>query len=208
MAATNSKGIPDNPFRKLRLAEGLSQYDLAKRTGLSKHAILRLEQGCFAEPLPTVINYFTESHTRSRKPVSRSFLIDAYRDFQYYTRRKNAGCLGYNLMLILPTCPVGIHPLTYLREGHGINPTALSKLLCISQSTIVYFEKRSLNQATVPQQLISALHDAEYSEEETDLLAKKYNEYRAWLRADKNLRLVHNTDTDTDTSNTKESASV
>lgn len=182
--------IPDNPFRKLRLQENLSQYDLAKRTGLSKHAILRLEQGCYAEPLPSVINYFTDSFTRSRPQVSRSYLLDAYSEFQYATRKSNAHCLGYNLLLTLPTTPVGIHPLVYLREGHGINPTALSKLLCISQSTIVYFEKRSLNQATVPAQLIVALHDAEYTEEETSLLADKYQEYRSWLRADKNLRLV------------------
>lgn len=186
---------PDNPFRKLRLQEGISQYDLSRRVGLSKHAILRLEQGCFAEPLPSVINYFTDSHTKSRKPVSRGYLIDAYREFQYYTRQSNAGCLGHNLMLILPTCPVGIHPLTYLREGHGINPTALSKLLCISQSTVVYFEKRSLNQATVPAQLVTALHDAEYSEEETDLLSLKYQEYRDWLRSEKKLTLVKNTPT-------------
>lgn len=182
--------LPHNPFRKLRIAEGISQYELSRRVGLSKHAILRLEQGCFAEPLPSVINYFTDTHTRSRKPVSKSYLLETYRDFQYETRRSNAGLLGHNLLFTLPNCPVGIHPLTYLREGHGINPTALSKLLCISQSTVVYFEKRSLNQATVPTQLITALHDAEYTEEETNLLAKKYQGYRTWLRADKNLRLV------------------
>lgn len=184
--------LPDNPFRKLRISEGISQYDLAKRTGLSKHAILRLEQGCFAEPLPTVIQYFTDGMGHLSRPVSKTYLLEAYRDFQYAVRKSNAGCLGHNLMLILPTCPVGIHPLTYLREGHGINPTALSKLLCISQSTVVYFEKRSLNQATVPAQLISALHDAEYTEEETDLLISKYSDYRAWLRSEKKLTLVKN----------------
>jgi DNA-binding XRE family transcriptional regulator len=187
-------GIPDNPFRRLRTQEGISQYELGKRTGCSKHAILRLEQGCYAEPLPVIINYFVDTFSRTSKPVSRSYLLDAYKEFQYETRKSNAHCLGYNLLLTLPNCPVGIHPLVYLREGHGINPTALSKLLCISQSTIVYFEKRSLNQNTVPQQLVSALHDAEYTEEETDLLASKYQEYRNWLRADKNLRLVPNTD--------------
>ena len=182
--------IPDNPFRKLRKAEGISQYELARRLGLTKHAILRLEQGCFADPLPSVVTYFVEAQGNHTKPVSKTYLLDAYREFQYETRRSNAHCLGYNLNLTLPNCPVGIHPLTYLREGHGINPTALSKLLCISQSTIVYFEKRSLNQATVPAQLVTALHDAEYTEEETNLLAQKYDEYRDWLRADKNLRLV------------------
>ena len=113
----------DNPFRNLRIKEGISQYELARRVGLSKHAILRLEQGCFAEPLPTIINYFTEAHGNFAKPVSRSYLLEEYRNFQYHVRRSNAGCLGYDLTLTLPVLPVGIHPLTYLREGHGINPT-------------------------------------------------------------------------------------
>ena len=185
--------IPDNPFRKLRTKLGISQYELARRTGLSKHAILRLEQGCYSEPLPSVINYFVahfaKSSTHSAQ-ITRPQLEADYREFQYAVRYSNAGLLGHDLPLILDGLPVGIHPLTYLREGHGLNPTELAKRLCISQSTIVYFEKRSINQQTVPAQLISALHDAEYDTEDTDALVDAYAKYRTWLKAEKKLTLV------------------
>jgi transcriptional regulator with XRE-family HTH domain len=174
-----------NPFRELRTRQGISQYELARRAGISKHAILRLEQGCYAEPLPSVLEYFLKYFD-----IPQYKLLEQYREFQYNIRFSNALLLGDSLTERLLSCPVGLHPLTYLREGVGLNPTQLAKALCISQSTIVYFEKSSIHQKTVPNQLMGALHDAEYTMEDTDSLVLRYHEYRKWLTASKELTLV------------------
>lgn len=173
-----------NPFRELRLRQGISQYDLANRIKISKHAVLRLEQGCYEKPLPSVVEYFTNHYP----DISSFSLIRQYEEFQYETRRSNAGLLGD--LSTLKDCPVGDHPLTWIRTAHGYNPTSLAKALCISQSTVVYFERRAVHQHTVPNQLLRALHDADYSEQETDYLVEAYFRYRRWLNSNKELTLV------------------
>lgn len=175
-----------NPFRELRTRQGISQYELARRAGLSKHAILRLEQGCYAKPLPSVLEYFESTYPT----LSNYVLLEQYREFQYETRRSNALLLGDSIVDSLKSCPVGTHPLTYLRSNRDINPTQLAKMLCISQSTITYFEKSSIHQHSVPVQLINALHDADYTEHDTDSLKNHYAVYRKWLNASKELSLV------------------
>jgi transcriptional regulator with XRE-family HTH domain len=175
-----------NPFRELRTRQGISQYELARRVSISKHAVLRLEQGCYEKPLPSVIDYFL-GHFPS---ITRFTLVADYEAFQYQTRASNAHLLGQSLKDELTGCPVGIHPLVFLRHNHGINPTELSKRLCISQSTVVYFEQRSVHQHTVPEQLTKALHDADYLEADTDALVEAYKDYRTWLTSSKGLTLV------------------
>lgn len=171
-----------NPFRELRLRQGISQYELARRIGCSKHAILRLEQGMYYEPLPSVIDYFI-SHNPTT--LNRLTLLQEYQDFQVSIRTLNSRLLG-DLILELTACPVGTHPLTYLRESRGINLTELAKRLCISQSTAGYFEKSPIHQKTVPEQLIHALWDADYTEQETDALKEAYAGYREWVIEQRN----------------------
>lgn len=177
MAANKS-----NPFRELRTKQGISQYELARRIGCSKHAVLRLEQGMYYEPLPSVIEYFISYYPQ----LNRLSLIRDYVDFQVHTRESNARLLG-DLLTELPTVPVGTHPLTYLRENRGINLTELAKRLCVSQSTIGYFEKSPIHQKTVPDQLIHALQDADYTEAETHALVEAYITYREHLVASRSI---------------------
>lgn len=173
-----------NPFRVLRLKQGLSQYQLADRAGVSKHAVLRLEQGMYDKPLPSLIDYFLDTDT-----LPYQTLIQEYSDFQIATREANPRLLG-DIAFLLTQCPVGTHPLTYLRLRNKLNPTELAKRLCISQTIIVHFEKRSIHQHTVPQQLLEALQDADYSEVEIDLFKKSYAEYRQHVLDSRELRLV------------------
>lgn len=173
-----------NPFRELRLRQGISQYELARRANISKHAVLRLEQGCYDKPLPSIIEYFAAYFP----DISHYHITKEYEEFQYATRVSNAGLLGN--MRDLLTCPVGTHPLAWIRTNHGFNPTSLAKALCISQSTIVYFERNAVHQHTVPNQLLRALHDADYTEQDTDYLVEAYFRYRAWLNASKELTSV------------------
>jgi len=173
-----------NPFRELRLKQGISQYDLAHRAHISKHAVLRLEQGCYEKPLPSIINYFIGFYPN----LTNYGLTAAYEEFQYETRKSHAGLLGPLTQLI--DCPVGIHPLVWLRTNYGYNPTSLAKALCISQSTIVYFERKSVHQHSVPAQLLRALHDADYTTQETDYLVRAYDRYRRFLNDRKELTSV------------------
>lgn len=177
---------PINPFRTLRNRLGISQYELARRAGITKHAILRLEQGCYDTPLPSILEYFVSQDPH----LSRVTLMDEYAEFQYQTRVNNHGLFGDHFSQVLEHCPVGTHPFTFLRTVHHLNPTQVAKLLCIQQSTVVYFERNAIRQHTVPKVLIKALHDADYSSMDTDALESAYNSYRTWLSASKELTLV------------------
>lgn len=177
----------DNPFRALRERQGISQYELARRVGISKHAILRLEQGMYAQPLPAVVNYFLGYFPKLYSSPSR--LIQEYENFQIETRQYNSRLIG-DIHTDLTSLPVGTHPLTYLRENYGLNLTEFAKKLCIAQNVVFYFEKRSIHQHTVPDQLVHALWDADYTEAETDHLAEAYAGYREWITENRNFKLV------------------
>lgn len=179
--------IPLNPFKDIRLRANLSQYEVARRSGVTKHAVLRLEQGMYADPLPTLVDYFVSNY-----PITQSQLLQDYEDFQVATRESNTRLLGDFDDLEI-ACPVGEHPLTYLRERMGYNPTQLAKMLCLSQTVISYFEKRSIHQHSVPEQLINALHDADYTEQETKVLENCYETYRLRLVKTQDVRLVNST---------------
>ena len=174
---------PDrNPFRRLRTRQGISQYELARRCGISKHAVLRLEQGTFANPLPSVVNYFTTSFPKDYP--TPALLVSQYSDFQYEVRSSNSRLFG-NIIDELKTLPVGTHPLVYLRTNRGISSTGVAKQLCIAQNTVYYFENSPIHQHTVPEQLIHALWDADYTEAETDALKEAYAEFRSWVNDQK-----------------------
>lgn len=177
---------PVNPFRALRERQGLSQYEFARRCRISKHAILRLEQGMYAQALPAVLEY-AESCTN----LSRHTLEKDYHDFQITTRENNSRLLG-DISQELQSTPVGTHPFTYLRENRGLNQTEVAKRLCIAQNTVFYFEKRAVHQHTVPKQLIEALWDADYTEQETYALEEAFLKYRERLVSQQDLRLVTN----------------
>jgi transcriptional regulator with XRE-family HTH domain len=111
---------PVNPFKELRNSSGFSQALLAKKIGVSKHAILRLEQGMFPEPLPKVLNWFAANY-----PVSPADLRADYAEFQFETRQVNGRVFGtiYMARFNVPSK----HPFITLRGA--INPTRAAKLL-------------------------------------------------------------------------------
>lgn len=174
-----------NPFKLIRLENGLSQYELARRIGVVKHSILRLEQGMFESPLPSVVNYFVTNFPHT----SRAKLLDDYATFQIATRESNARLLG-NMPALLKKRPATEHPLSYLRGLADLNPTELAKRLCISQSVVVYFEKRVIHQHSVPEQLITALQDADYTAEETDSFCRAYDKYRSLMVANQGVKIT------------------
>lgn len=173
---------PVNPFKTLREKQGISQYELSRRTGLSKHAVLRLEQGMYPNPLLAVVDYFI-AYFPKLTPVG---LSNDYQEFQIATRQLNSRLLG-DLLPSLALVPHAKHPLTFLRESVGLNTTEVAKKLCIAQNLVYYFEQRSIHQHTVPDQLITALWDADYTEQETDALKEAYLAYRQVILENKNV---------------------
>ena len=173
---------PVNPFRDIRLRTGLSQYELAKRIGVSKHAVLRLEQGMYDRPLPKIVNYFTEKHN-----VARVSLINEYETFQVATREDNGRFLG---SFRFNERPVDEHPLVFLRNRVRLNPTQVAKALCLSQTVVVYFEKRFIHQHTVPEQFVMALRDCGYTEQETDYFETEYDTYRSFMVKSQGLKVI------------------
>lgn len=158
---------PVNVFKELREAQSLSHQSLAMKCYVSKLALIRLEQGCFSDPLPSVIDYYVgrgESELRLR---------DAYIEFQQETRRRHYLLFGSDLTFDLS---LPLHPLRQLRRG--INPTDLSKRLCLPQATIEHFEKKWKTQQSVPKQLASALSELGYRQHDIEGFKRNYKAWR------------------------------
>lgn len=158
---------PTNIFKELREAQHLSHQALANKCYVSKLALIRLEQGCFSDPLPSVIDYYVN------RGESELRLRDAYIEFQQATRRRYYLLFGESLDfdLSLPQ-----HPLRQLRKG--INPTDLSKRLCLPQATIEHFEKKWKTQQSVPKQLCAALSELGYRQHDIEGFKRNYKAWR------------------------------
>lgn len=186
----------DNPFKLIRVHAGLSQQNLANKVGISKHAVLRSEQGMYVEPLPSLLNYMCNNF-----PVGRLSIIQQYERFQVYVREQSGRLLGdidkeldnWHHHLHNSPSPLSayqLHPLVWLRIIRGYNPTSLAKAICVNQTVVNYFEKNSINQRTVPEQLSHALKDCGYDDDELAGFADAYNVYREFLLGQQKFKVV------------------
>lgn len=186
----------DNPFKLIRVHAGLSQQALANKVGISKHAVLRSEQGMYVEPLPSLLNYLCKHF-----PVGRIEVIQQYERFQVHTREASGRLLGdmeseldkwYTYLRSSPTTlnTYQLHPLVWLRTIRGYNPTSLAKAICVNQTVVNYFEKNSINQRTVPEQLTHALKDCGYNDDELASFTDCYRTYREFLLGQQKFKVV------------------
>ena len=187
-----------NPFRALRttgrfvleknkgadlveeVTVGMTLQELADAAGISKQALIRTEQGAFADPPSRIVDYWT-----IRRGVSYTTIVNGYFKFIKDTRSRHYRLFGNEL----PLPPnVTEHPLKFLRS-HWYNPidgqllghmniTELAKLLCINQSIPDYFEKHAKRQVTVPTVILTALKDNGYRNSEIDAFILSYKAYR------------------------------
>lgn len=178
----------DNPFRKFRNELGLSQTAFGKSAGVSKHAILRLEQGMYDKPLPSVVEFVVSNSDLTHYQIS-----EAYTSFQRAVREEDHLIFGA-MALRLQSCPRGQHPLTYLRNLQGLNQTELCKRLCISQTVINNFELKWQTQHTVPKQLLDALRDNGYHTSALVALEDWYEAFRRSQLTAHQVRLVNERD--------------
>lgn len=180
-----------NPFRKFRTELGISQTEFGKLCGVSKHAILRLEQGAYDRPLPAVMDYIL-----SVSDILPYTLVDDYHDYQKAVRQQDPLIFG-NMALNLMNKPRRQHPLTYLRNLQNLNQTELAKQLCISQTVINNFELKYMTQHTVPKQLLQALEDNGYHHSALQALEDWYEAYRNTMLSDMKVVVKHDTDSAT-----------
>lgn len=182
-----------NPFRKFRTELGISQTEFGKLCGVSKHAILRLEQGAYDRPLPAVMDYIL-----GVSDISAYSLVDDYEEFQKAVRQQDPLIFG-PMALSLMNKPRRAHPLTYLRNLQHLNQTELAKKLCISQTVINNFEIKYTTQHTVPKQLLQALKDNGYQHSALQALEDWYEAFRNTMLADMKVVVKHESDTAGDT---------
>lgn len=162
--------LPINPFTELRQDLDLSHQRLAEHIHVSKISLIRLEQGIYPDPLPSVLHYFvSQGH-------SELALTDSYYDFQALTRKHYFKLFGDDLS-IDPENPT--HPLAQLRRaGDGsyrdLSVMQVSKYICVAQSTLQYFESRWRVQKSVPKSFAIALQANGYTSSEINTFCDAY----------------------------------
>lgn len=170
MTTNEAKVLGLNPFKDLRAQSDLTLEHLAHNIGISKQALIRLEQGTFSDPLPTALNYFaTNFH------LSELELIQRYEAYQHAQREAHERYFG-DVRLRLNDADVLMHPLRILRGKR--TPTQVSKDLCIPQATLVYFERNVVQQKSVPKMLTKVMREIGHYKSEVDAFIVSYEFHR------------------------------
>ena len=169
--------VGGNPFKELRESLNLTLEELARKTALSKQAIIRCEQGTYSQPLPALMSFAFNRGENEHDFATR------YADFQHRTRHANAYMFGDSLPNRLEYRVYSAdnleHPFRTVRGAY--NPTEVAKALCVPQATITYFERKSKQQKSVPKALIEALLMAGYNNNDVSGLVAAYDSYRVVL---------------------------
>lgn len=167
---------PINPFTQIRLNQDDTVQGFADKVGVSKQAVIRLEQGTFNEPLPNVVDYCVNI-----LGVNWSGLMGDYEEFQKLQRSRYPRLFGHFPISWTPD----IHPMRILRLKNPIvelTPTEVAKALCFSQATLVHWERHPRLQQSVPKQFCEILNEIGYTAEEVRSLQTAYRWYRDYLR--------------------------
>lgn len=139
-----------HPFALRRYRASLTQVDLAERLGVTRHMVIRLEQGLFRLPPDHITQELAEIYG-----VEQWELIGEYRDWQREKRlefkRKNP---SFKEVFGTEHYLGPEHPLTYYREKLGLSRIGLCKGLCLHPDPITDWEHNK--QRGVPSSLKEA----------------------------------------------------
>lgn len=160
---------PLNPFKELRESNNITLELMAAKVQISKQALIRLEQGCYTDPLPTALQYYSSAF-----PVSEYELVTQYADYQTTKRNKAHRYFGD-----IGDYHSNVHPMRLLRKS--INPTQVAKDLCIPPATLQYFERNVIQQKSVPKVILNVLFEIGYTDVEITCFMEAYHVYRSWL---------------------------
>lgn len=157
-----------NPCRDLRLSRNFTVGQMAQLLGISSNAVVRSEQGFYKDP-----------------PEVYEVSLDQYHSWQRSQRYLHYRVFGSISSLVFKPEQ---HPLLVLLNhwcypdgtpvGHKLNPTELSKLLCLNQSVLNYWQNRVAQQQTPPRQFLDALKENGYSDTDLSLLVAAYENHR------------------------------
>ncbi len=166
---------PINPFRALRLENDESLAHLALKIPISKQALIRLEQGTYSDPLPSVLNYYSKNYHLSEHELSIR-----YANFQKVQRSNHERYFQDVRSLLAVEVTVDnlpqSHPFRLLRGTRSC--TEVAKHLCIPQATLTYFERNVVQQKSVPKVLTSVMREIGHYSSEVQALIEAYDNYR------------------------------
>lgn len=168
-------------FKQLRLQHSLSLEDLSRLSYISKNALVRAEQGTYANPMPALLTYWL----RRLPNLSELELLDGYEDFQLNQRARHPNYFGPTLLAVDPT--ESLHPFRQLRRQH-ISPVdklllpvgvdEVSRALCLPIDTLRYWEKKWRLQQSVPKLVQEVLSQIGYPRSEIRELSSRYRVWR------------------------------
>jgi transcriptional regulator with XRE-family HTH domain len=193
LEAVNSLHGPDptNPFRWLRLNANLTLNELCELTGVSKQAMIRLEQGTYAEPIERVMEFWLTNASRYNQDTDYVELTNKYERYKAVMRKRHSRIFGSMPVLDAFHRRIDKHPFVTLRslwqnpETQQVlgtmNVTECSKLLCIPQSVLDHFQNKVARQQTVPQPLLEALRDNGYGSDDLSVFSQAYEDHRRWI---------------------------
>lgn len=167
MATFNSGSETPNPLKLFRERLGKTLEETAALAEVSKHFVIRSEQGVYTEPPETLVDFYKE-----------------YFDFDdikadYYRYQRNTRIANYG-KLLEPwnfNAPVGKHPFIHWRQLSGMHSQAgVCKYFCVHPAVVSKFEKGLGN---IPEQLLAALLESGYSVDTLNLLEKAYLAFKS-----------------------------
>lgn len=174
---------PISVFKELRQFHDLSLADLARRSYLSKNTLVRAENATYANPLPSLMDYWVKN---SKRAVTYLDLVTGYEDFQDEQRRRHTKYFGLDLHINETSTT---HPLRQLRSSRysysnpdrslPVGIDEVSRALCLPPDTLRFWEKKWRQQQTVPKLFNSVLLFVGYSGD--NVLHFNY-QYEQWRR--------------------------
>lgn len=169
-----------NPFRKLRLGHDYKLSEFCKTVHVMRSAMIRLEHGTYANPLPSVTEWWVYSHGECIKcahlELTELKLANAYEDFQLNQRQQHLMYFGRTRHLHdIYDLNSDVHPFRQIRGDKGV--TQVSRDLCLPLDTLQFFEKRWVRQQSVPKLLCTVLNYIGYSNLEINQFKA---DYKAW----------------------------
>lgn len=155
----------DNPVVTLR--GDVLQRTFAHRLGISRAALLRMEQGCLPEPSQRLKPYLPEGLTWAE-------FVEDYYAYQEAKRIANFGVLSLD-----PDFSGSHHPLEEWMEQSSTEPTLTG--VCVALCLHLPIMHKFINgphPVLPPEQFLDALHQSGYSREIISDLVISYAEWR------------------------------
>lgn len=178
-----------NPYAQARHLLDLTLVEAASATGVSKQALIRLEQGVPDKPIGPVTSYYVGSLYRHEGYDYLDF-INGYEQYQVSQRQRNYKLFGDRIPLGT-SFRYDVHTLTQLLAmwcfpvgnavGGSLNPTECAKLLCINQSILDHWVNKPHRQQSVPTAFMEALRTNGYRQVDLQQVIDAYEIHRAYL---------------------------